>query len=155
MHISTSSDGFSDTNKEYGIQIFSNGVINVRGTSATGSPDISDKRKKHLIERLDGKYEVLFDNLTPVKYKYNDGTSDRYHTGFIAQEIEEALYTAGLTTQEFAGLTIQSPGTEDELYGLRYSEFIALNTSEIQKLKARTIELENKVAELEALIKGE
>ena len=155
VHISTSSDGFSDTNKEYGIQIFSNGVINVRGTSATGSPDISDKRKKHLIERLDGKYEVLFDNLTPVKYKYNDGTSDRYHTGFIAQEIEEALYTAGLTTQEFAGLTIQSPGTEDELYGLRYSEFIALNTSEIQKLKARTIELENKVAELEALIKGE
>jgi cytochrome oxidase assembly protein ShyY1 len=33
--------------------------------------------------------------------------------------------------------------------GLRYAEFVSLNTWQIQKLKARTAELEVKVTELE------
>ena len=90
----------------------------------------------------------MFDNLLPIKYKYNEGTSGRYHTGFIAQEVNAALDKAKLSTQDFAGLTIQNPNTKDELWGLRYSEFIAINTWQIQKLKTRVSELENEIKEI-------
>ena len=44
-------------------------------------------------------------------YKYNDGTSDRYHTGFIAQDVESALNLAEISTKDFAGLVIDNMGT--------------------------------------------
>lgn len=111
----------------------------------------SDINKKNTISPLSNNYSILFDNLKPVTYKYNNGTSNRLHTGFIAQEVEKALYKANLSTRDFAGL-INNGEEEDELgvYSLRYSEFIALNTHEIQKLKARVNELENKLALLES-----
>ena len=89
----------------------------------------------------------------------NNGRSGRFHVGFIAQDIEEALEAAGLTSMDFAGF-IKSPiherelanGEEDESspitdygYALRY----ALNTHMIQKLMQRIDELEKRVAELE------
>lgn len=114
---------------------------------------VSDKNKKHSVATLPNQYSILFDNLHPVIYKYNDGTSDRLHTGFIAQEVNDAIELAEISTKDFGGLVILSPGTTEEEWGLRYEEFIALNTSEIQKLKARTTELENRVAELESQIK--
>ena len=116
---------------------------------------LSDVRfKKDIVEYSD-KYEIFYDSLKPVKYKYINGTSDRFHTGFIAQEVVEALETSGLTTQDFAGVMLTYPGEEDECWRLRRDEFVSLNTWQIQKAKARITELENKVAELEALIKGE
>lgn len=105
----------------------------------------SDKNAKNSITDIGSQYEILFDTLRPVCYKYNDGTSDRYHTGFIAQEVDEAITKAGLTRQDFAALCISAGGTESELWRLRYEEFIALNTHEIQKLKARIAELEAKL----------
>jgi hypothetical protein len=44
----------------------------------------SDERVKNSIEEFDARYELMFDSLKGVRYKYNNGTSDRYHTGFIA-----------------------------------------------------------------------
>lgn len=115
------------------------------GTVSEGSG--SDRDIKHDIEDLDEKYTVLFDHLRPVSYKYNDGTSGRKHTGFIAQDVEEAIQTAGLSTQDFAAFyTYQKQVDERECKltrALRYGEFVALNTREIQKLKARITELEN------------
>ena len=112
----------------------------------------SDINKKHSVERLPDNYNVLFDQLQPIRYKYNHGTSDRYHTGFIAQDVEQSLATANLESSEFAGFLYDQE--EDACY-LRYSEFIALNTWQIQKAKARITELEEKVAKLEALINKE
>lgn len=132
------------------LRLYSYDRIDVIGTNGSGSTDISDRNRKNSISTLEDNYNILFDNLLPIKYKYNEGTSDRYHTGFIAQEVGEALDKAKLSTQDFAGLTIQNPNTEDELWGLRYSEFISLNTWQIQKAKARITELENIVAELKA-----
>ena len=93
--------------------------------------------------------------LQAKRYKYIDGPSDRYHTGFIAQEVVTALVDSGLDTQQFAGVMLKKPGTEDECWHLRRDEFVALNTWQIQKAKARITELEERVAELERLIKGE
>ena len=113
---------------------------------------VSDINKKHSVNSLTSQYSTLFDNLHPVTYKYNDGTSDRLHTGFIAQEVKEALDTANIDTQNFAGLVVWEPGTEEELWTLRYEEFIALNTNEIQKAKKRIYELEARVSQLENLL---
>ena len=111
----------------------------------------SDTNKKHDINDITDPYNIIFDNLIPRLYQYNDGTSGRVHIGFIAQEVENAITTAGKTTQDFAGFVrakIIDPDTEEEeeVCCLRYEEFIALNTWQIQKLKA-------KISELEALIK--
>jgi len=53
---------------------------------------------------MDSKYSILFDYLNPVIYKYNNGTSNRFHTGFIAQEVVSAIEKANLTTQDFAAV---------------------------------------------------
>jgi hypothetical protein len=73
------------------------------------SPSDSDKNVKNSISSFENKYEILFDNLKPCKYKYNYGTSNRFHTGFIAQEVVEALEKANLTTQDFAAVMKQEP----------------------------------------------
>jgi len=101
----------------------------------------SDVNKKNTIEDLSEKYSVLFDNLRPIRYKYNDGTSDRYHTGFIAQEVEQALTISEVDSSEFAGFV----RTKDDECFLRYEEFIALAVKEIQSLKKQNTELERKL----------
>ena len=119
----------------------------------TTENELSDERAKNTIETMPESYDVLFDNLQPKRYKYNHGTSGRFHTGYIAQEVVEAIETAGLTTHDFAGVMLNKPNTEEERWYLRRDEFVSLNTWQIQKLKTRTTELETKVAELEELVK--
>lgn len=111
----------------------------------------SDARIKHSIESLNGYYEILFDNLQPKRYKYNNGTSNRYHTGFIAQEVLTAVESAGLTTQDFAAMYLterKDSGLDEPVWILRRDEFVALNTWQIQKLKTRVTELENEIKEI-------
>lgn len=114
----------------------------------------SDRNNKNTIKDIDESYSKFFDNLRPVVFKYNDGTSDRLHVGFIAQEVEDALSDSKIPTKDFGGyITLTRNGKT--VCGLRYEEFIALNTREIQKLKGHIAELENKIAELQNKIKGE
>ena len=111
----------------------------------------SDARLKHSIENLNDYYEILFNNLQPKRYKYNKGTSDRYHTGFIAQEVLIAVENAGLTTQDFAAMYLterEDSGLDEPIWVLRRDEFVALNTWQIQKLKTRVTELENEIKEI-------
>ena len=109
----------------------------------------SDRRMKTNIESLNAKYDTFFDLLLPVRYKYIDGTSDRYHTGFVAQDVVKALEDSGLDTQQFAAVMLDHiEGQEEEMWRLRRDEFVSLNTWQIQKLKARVAELERLVAEL-------
>lgn len=119
-----------------------------------GTIQTSDERAKNTIEYDMTTYEPLFNALKPVHYKFNDGTSDRFHTGFISQDVEEAISTAGLTSKDFAGF-IKTPIVEevsgeviDYDYCLRYDEFVALNTHMIQKLMKRVDELEAEVKTL-------
>ena len=105
----------------------------------------SDERLKNSIENFSNEYDVFFDMLQPKRYKYNDGTSNRYHTGYIAQEVVKSLEESGLSTFDFAAVMLRYPGTEREKWQLRRDEFVALNTWQIQKLKARVAELENKI----------
>ena len=111
----------------------------------------SDERLKKDIEAInqDNRFDILFDKLRPVSYALIDGDTGRRHSGFVAQEVEKALKESSIDTHDFAGLIIDN---KNDRYGLRYSEFISLNTSQIQKLKKRVSELEEKLNKLE---KGE
>jgi hypothetical protein len=115
----------------------------------------SDRKIKKDIDCLEEKYGLMFDELSPVKFKYIEGDSDRYHLGFIAQDVEQAITESGLTNLDFAGLCISKPDDKDNAaYTLRYEEFIALNTDQIQKLKKRVADQEARITELEEIIKN-
>lgn len=127
-----------------------------QGVCAASSPPLSssDRRMKHDISYNVDTYDDFFNALSPAIYKPNDGMSNRFHIGFIAQDVESALSGAGLTNQDFAGLVILDYGKDVDdqeieergfiphQYGLRYTEFIALNTHMIQKLTRRVEALE-------------
>lgn len=109
----------------------------------------SDRKIKKEIEDISVNYEKLFDMLHPQRFKYKNGDSGRYHIGFIAQDVEMAIIESDLTNGDFAGLCISDPeNSSSSSYTLRYEEFIALNTSQIQKLKSRVSELEKQIKEL-------
>ena len=110
----------------------------------TDSSD-SDARCKNSIETFPLQYEEFFDKMNPVRYKYNEGTSGRYHTGYIAQELVQSLEECNLTTKDFAGVVLDHPGEEIERWYLRRDEFVALNTWQIQKLKKKIKALEEKI----------
>lgn len=112
----------------------------------TSPIDTSDKNEKNNIEPLSEPYSLLFDKLEPVTYKLNSGESNRRHVGLIAQHVKEALDDVGIDSQDFAGYCSWVKQDGELGYGLRYSEFIPINIYEIQKLKARVAELENKIA---------
>lgn len=123
------------------------GTFRTNGSSWISS---SDRKAKNNISGFSDAYSVLFDNLKPSIYRYNIGTSGRYHSGFVVQDVLEAISIAGLTTQDFAAVcALGDPDNEETEWGLRYEELISLNTWEIQKLKARVVELEKILLEKE------
>lgn len=126
----------------------------------------SDRNLKKDITDISTKYEDMFMNLRPVSYKFKTGK--RTHIGFISQEVEDSMKRENITAMDFAGfcmdankeLVTDDEGNETEqvvkddkgnieyTYGLRYGEFIALNTHMIQKLYKRIEDLENTIKEL-------
>lgn len=100
----------------------------------------SDRNAKNSVEALPDQYEAFVDGLQPVRFKYNEGRSGRYHVGYIAQDVEQALTDAGLKTTDFAGFV--NVESMNEL-GLAYDEFIALLHLKIKRLEARLAVLEH------------
>ena len=116
---------------------------NIYGQS--GTINTSDRNDKFDVQSLDEVYSRIFDNLIPVTFKYVENTSNRTHIGLVAQDVKDAVLSVGLTTKEFAGYCEWEKDDESIGCGLRYSEFVAMNIYEIQKLKARVKELEEKL----------
>ena len=104
----------------------------------------SDENKKKDIEVLDERYSTFFNYLNPVRFKYKDGKSSRYHTGLIAQEVIEALEKSNLSEKELAAICTLHNQDETSELGIRYEELIALCIKEIQALSKRVKELEEK-----------
>lgn len=142
-------------------------TIRLRGqtcqyANASGTTTLSDERLKDDFQSLD-KWEGFFDNLEPCAFKLKNGSSGRYHFGFKAQQVKESLEKSGLTTKDFAGFVTtkydidkDDPETTklyeqlgikpgDDVHGLIYTEFVALQHNEIQKLKERVKNLETKL----------
>jgi hypothetical protein len=116
--------------------------------AVNGTIQTSDERQKANIKLLaeDERFLRFAKMITPYIYQMVMGTSGRWHVGFIAQRIEEAMLESGISSTEFAGL-VKAPvyaeklkdenGNEldeydttseiiDYTYHLRYEEFIPL-----------------------------
>lgn len=113
------------------------------GTAYLGSSPViaSDKSIKINIQSLDThKSSDFIYSLNPVEYKYKDGTSDRLHHGFIAQELHDSMQSdwgvycdANIDTGENGGKAI------------RYEELIADLVATVQSQNERISELEKKL----------
>ena len=118
----------------------------------TSTIQTSDRNQKNSIEDLPDKYLAMFDSLRPRRFKMNNGTSDRYHIGYIAQEVEEAMIAAGIDSQEFGGFIKDKDQDGNDIYMLRYGEFDAIYSAKIKQLESRNAELEARIAKLEELL---
>jgi phage minor structural protein len=105
----------------------------------TGAVVTSDQREKNSVEELPEAYMAMLDKLTPMRFKYN-GRGDRYHVGFIAQDVERAMTEAGLGRDAFGGF-VDLNGDGSHL-GLAYDEFIGLLLQKIRRLEKRLDEME-------------
>jgi len=144
----------------------------------------SDKNKKHDIKMLnDETVTKIIRNCIPKSYKFDDGTSNRTHTGLIAQDIEKLLEELEIDTRDFAAF-IKSPkvnevkeiikdkeGKDVEIikqvvieneydYALRYEEFISplirfvqLQDKEISAMKETLKQQQQSIDELTELVK--
>lgn len=102
----------------------------------------SDRNIKNSIEALPEKYVRMFELIEPKRYKLNNGTSGRFHTGFIAQEVEAAMQDCGIMSQEFAGWAAAKRKDGSETYFLRYSEFIPILWAKVREQEERLKRLE-------------
>lgn len=102
----------------------------------------SDKNIKNSIETLPEKYVQMFGRIEAKRYKLNNGTSGRYHAGFIAQEVEAAMQACGISSQEFAGWAAAKRRDGSETYFLRYSEFIPILWAKVREQEERLKRLE-------------
>lgn len=147
---------FIATNAGVRMQAPDNGIT-ITNNVISASEEItvsSDRRIKNSISYDMDKYSGFFMSLKPSFYRFNKGSSQRFHIGFIAQDVEEALLNNGLKTSDFAGF-VRCAGAHDvhdqyldQCY-LRYADFISLNTYMIQKLYREMERKEKRIKYLE------
>lgn len=110
--------------------------------AVNGAIQTSDANQKNSIEPLPAQYVAMLDQITPKRYKLNDGQSGRYHVGFIAQDVEAAMAAAGITDMEFAGWIRDVDADGNEVYMLRYNEFMAILLAKIKSLEQKLTTME-------------
>jgi hypothetical protein len=131
-----------------------------------GWTNISDGRyKKDIREEVKGLDFIM--KLHPVTYhldvrslskKLNEGRGkekDEFtqkaieekekiiYSGFIAQDVEKAAIEVGY---DFSG--VDKPKNENDLYGLRYAEFVVPLVKSVQELSAQNTALKNELEEI-------
>lgn len=119
------------------VNVFKNGAT-FNGTVYTpdGTVSKSDFHIKKDFERLNEEESSDFIcSLIPYKYRLKNGTSNRYHHGFIAQEVKEAM------GDNDWGVYVED---EQGIKGLRYEELIADLIATVKLQDKRISELERR-----------
>lgn len=154
---------------------FNLGLANLRwlcvylSTAANVSSDLTIKTD---LKEIDDRYIELFDLVQPYAYKLIDGTSGRYHTGFISQYVEDAMKQVGLADTDLAFFckdalfeeikdedgnvigeepVLDEDGNQKYFYSLRYEEYIAIMTEKIKRMEKRIDELETKLEKVDEI----
>lgn len=128
-------------------------VKNVYKTSSGSNTSLSDERFKTDISSIPNAEEFIM-NLSPKIYKFTDGTSNRYHTGFLAQDVKNTMDNTIGDFGVFVRYTFDEETPIDEnnpdtyICGLRYEELMAPHIQVTQNHQRKILELENKVEKL-------
>ena len=144
----------------------SNGKVNLGASSCrwqkvytTGGVDTSsDERIKTIHRYLSGDHKKLFMELQPIEYSFID-KPDEKHFGLGAQTTEVAMRKYGFGSEyslvEHAFYDEEDSYGRYDTYNMNYDEAAMLaipvvqeHEAEIQKLKAKINELENKLSQL-------
>ena len=125
----------------------------------------SDANLKNTPTSFDERYYRLAEMLNFKLFRFNDGTSGRFHSGLYAQEVEECMAECGISMDECAFVCIDQ--TEDEnhnvkiIHSLRYDEINILMSwynrermrrqdLRIQALEEQNLMLLNEISELKS-----
>ena len=108
----------------------------------TSPVDLSDQNHKNSIADLPQKYVEMLSGITPRIFKLNSGKSDRFHAGFIAQEVKAQMDKHGISATDFAGWCCDIDENGVEIQSLRYSEFIPILLAKLQQIDKRLKALE-------------
>lgn len=133
-------------------------VFNSSGGTTLLSTAVSDRRLKHDISDLTSSHEFIM-GLNAKKFKLNGESRDRYHFGFVAQDVRPLLdstvgdgvlleYNPNDVDTEFYDKNDDGTFT----YSMDYTQFIAPHIEVTQEHDRRIEKLENEIAELKAII---
>ena len=119
----------------YGDLSVAGNIYDKNGSTVTGS-DFAIKNTISSLERE--KSADFIYSLNPVSFKYNEGTSNRLHHGFIAQDVKHSM------GEDDWGVYVEVAldNSDDTYIGLRYGEFIADIVATLQTQNDRISELE-------------
>lgn len=142
----------------YGVSFSATSLSHGQGGSTTwvnivkAGQNASDRRLKKNIIEFGDKLDRIFYNLKPVQFEYSkDFLGNGIHFGYIAQDVVKSIEDEGENVEDYSFIyetEIEDNSTE-KYYQLNQTDFIALNTWQIQKLKNRIEELENRLEALE------
>ena len=118
--------------------------------SSGGIVFVSDKNAKHDIKSLDLEESANFIYAqNPVSYKFNNGTSDREHHGFIAQEVKETMGNKDWGIYIDKKINDKNVNEEEFTKGLRYDEYIADIVATCQYQKQQIDEMKKEIKKLQ------
>lgn len=127
---------------------------------SAGSVTTSDERLKNSFKPLD-EFDAVYMDIPTCAFKYNDGTSGRFHFGAKAQDVKEAFEKHGYTTQDFGGFVQMEDNPKNKDYcgvddpmGLIYTEFTMWNMHMIQNLCKENKVLKERLSKLEERIES-
>lgn len=158
--------GYNADNTASNSVVVGNGSVTSIG-GQVGWTTLSDGRFKKNVRNDEVRGLDFITALQPVTYNYDLKAKERWYkerfgdnedaewegkyeieemrfSGFIAQEVEKA---AELLGYEFSG--VDAPKNENDIYGLRYSEFVVPLVKSVQELNEELQSKSQKVAELE------
>ena len=110
--------------------------------ATNGVVNTSDRNYKKDIIRTTLGLDFI-NKLKPVDFKFIENTSNRIHTGLIAQDVEEVLRDNDRAMLIKSKFIDEETGEEKEIYALRYNELIAPLIKSIQELSERIRWLES------------
>lgn len=142
------------------------GVLNSSGSWVTITTGVSDIREKNSIEDLQKSKQIIM-GLKSKRFKYNDPDDDRWHLGFIAQDVRKTLDTTigdcaileynNLDPYENHPVDINDENTFT--YSMRYYELIPPHVAltqeherEIQTLKRENQLLKSEMKQLKEIV---
>ena len=119
----------------------------------------SDERTKYDIDEFTNwdDFYNFYMSLKPKTFKYNDDMKNDTHIGLVAQDVAESIVDNNLMNEKLAIVkTLENDAMEDgREYKVCYQELISLNIKMIQKHEEEIKVLNDRIAQLEAIINKE